>query len=187
MQKILVLSKNDIEKLVDMKELIENMKDAYKMLSSNEAKIPNRIHLTSTKHQSTALFMPFYADKINSFGFKFVCVSSSNPKNGLPLIHGFVTLIDAQTGKLLSIMEGSSLTAYRTAAGSGAAVDIFAKEDTKTAAVFGSGAQAETQLEAICSKREINTIYAYAQNAEKLQKFAQKMSKKIEYRGYSNL
>jgi ornithine cyclodeaminase len=67
---------------------------------------------------------------------------------------------------VLAILEGGALTAIRTGAGAGAATDLLARTDSRTAAIFGAGVQARTQLEAVCTVREIETAWIYAPNRE---------------------
>jgi ornithine cyclodeaminase len=58
-------------------------------------------------------------------------------------------------------MDGTHLTALRTGAASGAATDLLARPDARVAAIFGAGAQARTQLEAICTVRPIEKVWVY--------------------------
>jgi len=72
-------------------------------------------------------------------------------------------LLDAgDTGRPLSLLEGSTLTAIRTGAASGAATDLLAREDSCTVAIIGIGAQARRQLEAVCTVRAVDSVRVYA-------------------------
>jgi len=70
---------------------------------------------------------------------------------------------------VLALIEGSALTAIRTAAGSGAATDILAREDCSTLAILGAGVQARSHLEAVCTVRDIETVWIYAPTREKVE------------------
>jgi ornithine cyclodeaminase len=59
-------------------------------------------------------------------------------------------------------MEGATLTAIRTGAASGAATDLLARQDATIVGLFGSGVQARTQLEAVCSVRAIERVYIFS-------------------------
>jgi ornithine cyclodeaminase len=73
-----------------------------------------------------------------------------------------VIVVDSETGQPVALLEGGSLTALRTGAASGAATDILARSDSRTLALFGSGAQARTQLEAVCAVRPIEQVWVYS-------------------------
>ena len=81
-----------------------------------------------------------------------------NRAKNLPLIHAAVLLIDAETGKVDALLEGGALTAIRTGAASGLATELLAKQESRVAAIFGSGKQARTQLEAVCTVRPIKKV-----------------------------
>src|SRR5581483_3929389 len=106
-----------------MRDAIQVMKDAFAQLSSNETNVPLRLHIPVHEHNGIALFMPAFVRRSEALAVKIVGVYYDNPKRGLPLIHAVVVALDAATGQPLALLEGSSLTAIRTAAGAGAATD----------------------------------------------------------------
>jgi ornithine cyclodeaminase len=73
-------------------------------------------------------------------------------------------------------MEGRTLTAIRTGAGAGAATDILARSDAEVVAIFGSGVQARTQLEAVCTVRPIREVHVYSPTRDHAAAFAQAMA-----------
>ncbi|RPI42073.1 MAG: ornithine cyclodeaminase family protein, partial [Bacteroidetes bacterium] len=68
------------------------------------------------------------------------------------------------SGEILSLIDGTYLTALRTGAASGIATRYLAREESETLAIFGCGAQGATQLEAICSVRPIKKVLLYDMN-----------------------
>jgi ornithine cyclodeaminase len=85
-------------------------------------------------------------------------------------------VIEAATGRAVALLEGGSLTAIRTGAGSGAAMDLLARKDSRTVAIFGAGVQGRTQLEAACAVREIRAAWVFDANREQAEKFAAEMA-----------
>ncbi len=94
------------------------------------------------------------------------------------MIHAAVVVIDAKTGEMLAMLEGGSLTAIRTGAGSGAATDFLARRDSHQVAIFGAGVQARTQLEAVCTVRKIEEAWVYDPNRKNVDQFIQEMTGK---------
>jgi ornithine cyclodeaminase len=107
---------------------------------------------------------------------KAVSVFSRNAERGLPTIHAVVLVFDPQTGMPTAILEGASLTAIRTGAGSGAATDVLARPDSRVAAIFGAGTQARTQLEAICTVRPIKMAWIFDPNREQAESLIEDMA-----------
>jgi ornithine cyclodeaminase/alanine dehydrogenase-like protein (mu-crystallin family) len=77
-----------------------------------------------------------------------------------------VIVVETKTGQPIAILEGASLTAIRTGAASGAATDVLARDDAKHLAVFGSGAQARSQVEAVCTVRDIDRVRIFSLEPE---------------------
>jgi len=175
---MLILTADDLRKALPMRDAIEAMKSAYASLSDGRAVVPLRTRLPVPPHQGLSLFMPAYVQTETSeaLAVKIVSLFPQNPKRGLAYIQAAVLVLEADTGRPLALLEGSSLTAIRTGAGSGAAIDILARPNSRVLAVFGAGAQARTQAEAACTVRTLETVWVYDANAEQSKKFAAEMA-----------
>jgi ornithine cyclodeaminase/alanine dehydrogenase-like protein (mu-crystallin family) len=158
---IRLFSADDVRQALPMTEAIEAMKSGYAQLSVGKAQAPLRTHLPITQEDST-LIMPFYAPEGGALGLKVVSIFNSNLSRSLPLIHALVLIVDAETGQPQAIVEGSTLTAIRTGAASGAATDILARPDASIVAILGSGVQARRQLEAVCTVRHIQKVRVFS-------------------------
>ena len=90
-----------------------------------------------------------------------------------------VMLYDYETGGLLACLEASSLGQIRTGAATGVATKYMAKEDAATVAVIGSGFQARTQLEAVCSVRSIKGVRVFSRREERREEFARRSSESL--------
>jgi ornithine cyclodeaminase/alanine dehydrogenase-like protein (mu-crystallin family) len=177
---MLVLSAEDVRKALPMNEAIEAMKNAYASLSRGTAVVPLRTRLPIPSSDALSLFMPAFvsSQERDALAIKAVSLFPTNPARGLAYIQAAVLVFDPETGRAIALLEGSSLTAIRTGAAGGAAIDLLARKDSKIAAIFGAGAQARTQLEAACTARQIETAFIFARNAEKVQAFAVEMKSK---------
>ena len=157
---MLVLTRNQVRSLVSMPDAIALMKQAFAELSARRTVSPLRTVIPLPDREADALFMPAFVPSMDALGLKSVNVFRNNPARGLPAIHALVMLVDTETGQPAAIMDGSYLTALRTGAVSGAAADLLAREDSRTLAVIGAGAQGVTQIAAICAVRPIERVIA---------------------------
>lgn len=178
--KVRILSGKDLKKVLTMADCINAMNDAFAALSKDEVEVPLRTSIDMDPDNGGALFMPVYSSDISRIGIKTVMLNRDNPGKGLPFIHAMVTLFDSATGAPIAIMDGEVITAMRTGAVSGLATALLARTDAKVAAIVGTGPQAETQLEAVCSVKHIDRAYVFARNQERIQAYADKMSKKLD-------
>jgi alanine dehydrogenase len=176
---IRILSREDVRQSLPMHEAIEAMKAAFAQLSTGRADVPLRVALEAPRHNGVTLFMPAYLPADDRMAVKIVSVFNDNPARGLPLIHALVVVVDATTGEPVAVMDGTYLTALRTGAASGAATDLLARQDARTAVVFGAGVQGRTQLEAICAVRPIQAAWVYDVVPEQASVFAAEMEQRL--------
>jgi alanine dehydrogenase len=174
---IRILSREDVRQALPMRRAIEAMKGAFAQLSAGQADVPLRVALDVPRHNGVTLFMPAYLSADDQMAVKIVSVFNDNPAQGLPLIHALVVVVDATTGRPAAVMDGTYLTALRTGAASGAATDLLARRDARAVAVFGAGAQARTQLEAVCAVRSIREAWVYDVVPERAAAYADEMGR----------
>jgi ornithine cyclodeaminase len=165
-----------IDQSLPMQEAIEGMKEAFAQLSAGMASVPLRSRIDIEKHAASTLFMPAHLIESDELAVKIVSVFPRNSEKSLPTIHAIVIAVDASTGQPTAILEGGRITAIRTGAGSGAATDMLARSDAKTVAIYGSGVQARTQLEAVCAVREIEAVWVFSIDQDGTQQFVKEMS-----------
>ena len=143
---MLLLNKSDIKKVFTMKDAIEADKKAYKAFSEKDAIVPIRTNLGTIRDGESMLFMPGYVKSLDCAGIKIVSVFPGNAEKGKPVVPATVILMDATTGEVISVMDGTYITRVRTGAASGAAVDLLARKDAKVGALIGTGGQAPAQF-----------------------------------------
>jgi ornithine cyclodeaminase/alanine dehydrogenase-like protein (mu-crystallin family) len=175
---MLMLNAQDVRKALPMRDVIEAMKQAYASLSDGRAEVPLRTRLPIPSHDALAIFMPAYVHttEADALAVKIVNIFPQNPTRGLPYIQAAVVAFDAASGNISAMLEGSSLTAIRTGAGSGAAIDLLARKDSKVVAIFGAGAQGRTQLEAACSVRRVEKAWVFDTDPKRAEAFAKEMA-----------
>lgn len=90
-----------------------------------------------------------------------------------------VPLYEMATGALLAVIEADYMGQLRTGAASGVATKYLARENSRVAAIIGTGGQARTQLEAVAAVRKLESVRVYGRDAGKREKFCQEMSAKL--------
>lgn len=176
---ILVLNKEEMEAVIDMKDAIEADKLALEAYSGGRADIPLRVNLDVDQFKGQNLYMPGYLADENALGVKIVSVYPDNLKKGLSSVPSLMILVDDENGFPNAMMDGTYLTQLRTGAVSGAATDLLARKDSSVFTLIGSGGQAEFQLEAILAVRDIKKAYVFDINEENREKFALRMQEKF--------
>lgn len=164
---MLILNKKEIEKTVDLNQMMDVMEEAYRIFGADEYYMPPRP--TVTHKDKTLIYMPCYTT--DSLGTKILTVFPENSKLGLPSIDGVVLMNDYKTGKPLAMLDGQTVTAYRTGALGGVAIRHLSRKDCHTVGVIGAGVQGFHQALYACAAREIHTVYVYNHSSRDLTDF----------------
>ena len=90
-----------------------------------------------------------------------------------------VPLYEMATGDLLAVIEADYMGQLRTGAASGVATKYLSRENSRIAAIIGTGGQARTQLEAVAAVRRLEAARVYGRDAARREKFCQEMSAKL--------
>jgi ornithine cyclodeaminase/alanine dehydrogenase-like protein (mu-crystallin family) len=166
------LNEADVRATLDLPSLIPAMRDALIAFSTGGVKQPLRSVIEVDSAPSFLATMPAFAPSIQAFGAKLVTVFGANPARGLHSHLATILLLDAVTGALLAVMDGRYITEARTAAVSAVALDLLAPLETPVLAIFGSGVQARSHLEALALVRRFREIRCWSPNPQNRERFA---------------
>ena len=118
---MLLLSEKQVQDLIDMDELIATLEQAHIQYSTGRAVMPVRLVVPLPQIHGRITSMPGFLNADNALGMKVVTYFQENPQRGLPAILATIMLFNAETGKMLAAMDGSYITAIRTACASAVA------------------------------------------------------------------
>ena len=177
----LLLNRGAVQQLLTMEECIELVEKAFAELAQGTAVMPQRVAVTDAEHNGWYAFMPAQLRGMGALGIKAVTVYKDNPaKYDLPSTLATVILLDGETGKATSVMDGGYLTAMRTGAVAGVATRYLARQDARVAGVLGTGVQARTQVWAMTIARNIEKAVCHSVDPpEAQQAFARDMSQQL--------
>jgi ornithine cyclodeaminase/alanine dehydrogenase len=163
MSVVLVLTRDEIASLLTMRDTIEVVEAAFRELADGRVVMPVRPTLRVADPPGLVNVMPAYLAGANAIGLKLVSSYPRNPATfGIPSVQATILYSDVRNGQLLAIMEAGAITAIRTGAASGVATKYLARPDSSVVGILGSGVQAATQLEAVCTVRSIKTARVYS-------------------------
>ncbi len=163
-----------VRALLPMSECIEVMKEAMVAVSAGTLSMPARLIMPLVDKSAYLGVMPGSLMKPRVYGAKIVSLHPANASIGLPIIQGFVALFDHATGTPVALVDGAEITALRTGAASGLATDRLARPEASTLGLFGSGVQAGSHLEAICTVRKIEEVRVWSRSWESACNFVER-------------
>lgn len=160
-----ILSAADVRAALPMSAAIAAMRVGFSALSDGKATVPLRTALATPG--GVTLLMPAHLHDSVTSVVKIVSVYSHNTARQLPIIHASVIVLNAETGQVRALMDGTALTAIRTGAGAGLATQLLAREDAAIVGCIGAGTQAKTQIEAVIAARPIREVRVFCRTETK--------------------
>ncbi|MPY50579.1 ornithine cyclodeaminase family protein [Streptomyces sp. K1PN6] len=109
-------------------------------------------------------------------GVKIGTFWPDNPAQGLPRHHSTLLLFDQTIGRIAAVLEVGTANAYRTAAADALAVDLLARTDAATLAVFGTGHQAAYEVRAVSRVRPISTVLVVGRDKDRAGRLAAQLT-----------
>lgn len=172
----LLLTDRDVHALLPMPECIEVMELALRSLTEGKSILPLRtvIRLADTPNAFATMPAVLGAGPGASLGAKIITVFPGNDATPYDSHIGVVLLFDSHRGSLLAIADASSITAIRTAAVSGVATRVLAREDSSEVAILGAGVLALPHLDAMCAVRPVRRVRVWSRSTSRAQEFAKR-------------
>jgi ornithine cyclodeaminase len=154
------------------------MEEGLTALARGEALNPLRTLMRLAGGQGLLGMMPGSLESRGVFGLKVVGVLPSNHETDYDSHQGIVLLFDAERGLPRAILDASEITAIRTAATSGLATRLLAREDAGDLAILGTGVQAKAHLEAMICARKLRRVRVFGPIRSRLEDFAARESRR---------
>lgn len=181
-QRVLILDKSDVERLLTIDDCIELMAATLAGLQQGAFHQPLRMIVRPPEAKGLLGLMPAYrANEPAAYGLKAICVFPQNPSMGKDAHQGSVMLFSGDTGELLSLMNASTITAVRTAAVSAVATRLLAREDASELAIVGAGVQARSHLLALAAVRPIKRTRVVSRTREHADLFVSEMKGRFSF------
>ncbi len=152
---MLVLTRSQVEQLLDLDELVEAVAAAQADLSAGAASMPPRIAALVPEQEGLLGVMPAY---LPSAGLACKLVTLF-PRNRDRHTHqAAIMVFDPANGSPVALMDGTYITATRTAAASALATRLLARDDASILAVLGTGVQAQSHGRALARVRDFSDV-----------------------------
>jgi alanine dehydrogenase len=146
---VLILSGRDVERLLDLDRLVDALAEAMADLSAGRASMPPRVAARVGAHAGLLAVMPAHLPSASVLGAKLVSVFPENESRGIPSHQAVIAVFAPETGTPVALMDGTYITAARTAAGSALATRLVARGDSSVLAILGTGVQARSHARAV--------------------------------------
>jgi ornithine cyclodeaminase len=125
---VLILSRADVEELLDPDVLVDALARAMMEVSAGAVSMPPRVAALVQERESLLGVMPVYLPSAAILETKLVSLFPHNAESaaGIPTHQAVIVAFDPETGTPTALMDATSITEIRTAAGSALATRILA-------------------------------------------------------------
>jgi alanine dehydrogenase len=165
------LSREQVARALHPDALIEALATAFLDVSAGRASVPPRIAASAGIGLVGA--MAAYVPSLNALAAKLVSVFPGNQE--LPTHQAVIVVFDPRNGEPLAVLDGTEITAQRTAAASALAARLLARDDASTLSIIGTGVQAFWHARYVSRVRKFSEILISGRNPDKVAALAAKI------------
>jgi ornithine cyclodeaminase/thiomorpholine-carboxylate dehydrogenase len=153
--KVLLLDEAEVRRLLDPDALLDALEAGFRVLSGGRADVPARV--AANTDDGFLAVMPGYGRGLG-LATKLVSVFAGNHDRGLPSHQALICVFDPATGSPLAVMDGTYVTAIRTAGTAAVSTRLLARADARVLAILGAGVQGGSHLQMLPRTRPFEEI-----------------------------
>jgi ornithine cyclodeaminase/alanine dehydrogenase-like protein (mu-crystallin family) len=166
---VIVLTRAEVEELLDLDRLVDAVGGALADLSGGRASMPPRTAALVPEVEGLLGVMPSYLPGA-ILAVKLVTLFPHNRDRHTH--QAAIMVFDHRNGTPIALMDGTYITATRTAAASALATRLLAREDARVLAIVGTGVQARSHASALVRVRDIVEIRIVGRDPARVREFA---------------
>jgi ornithine cyclodeaminase len=170
---MLVLSAAEVASLLDLDALADAVQAALAELSAGRASVPPRVAALVPARDAMLAAMPAYLPGAGALAAKLVSVFPRNQDR--PTHHALICCFDPATGTPVAVIDGTYVTAARTAAGSAVATRLLARHGASRVAVIGTGVQARAHAVALARLPGVQAVLIAGRDQSKARALADEL------------
>lgn len=179
---MLLVSRREVEELLDLDVLIDALAGAMADLSAGRASVPDRVGALVGERDGLLAAMPGYTPSAGALASKLVTLFPRNAGTALPTHQAVIVVFDPDSGRPAALLDGTAITALRTGAGSALATRLLAREDAATIAILGTGVQARSHARAVTRVRAFAELRVAGRDRAKAEALVEEMAGELDLR-----
>jgi ornithine cyclodeaminase len=179
---MLILTARETASVLDLDELRRAVAAAMVDVSEGRASMPARIGAQVAEHDGLLAAMPAYLPSVDGLAAKLVTVFPRNAGTARATHQAVVVVFDAATGQPSALVDGTSITAARTAAGSAISTERLARDGARVLTILGTGVQAHAHALAVSRVRNFDEVRIWGRNRVRARELAGALASEMQLR-----
>jgi 1-pyrroline-2-carboxylate reductase [NAD(P)H] len=171
-----IISAEEVHAALSYPDLVDALQDAF----SKEFKMPPRnVFMLDDKDDNTNAFalLPSWNDSL--IGVKAFTYFPDNPRPQYQSLYSKIMLFDRQHGEPLALVDGTSVTFWRTAAISGLASRLLSRENSESLLLLGTGNLSTYIIRAQASVRPLKKVMVWGRTPANAERVIQTMAAEL--------
>lgn len=168
-----IVSAEQVNEALSFPNLIDALQDAFSRQFSMPARMVFSLDEEEGNHDAFAL-LPSWTDSL--IAVKAFTYFPDNPKSSYQSLYSKIMLFDRKHGEPLALVDGTSVTFWRTAGISGLASRLLSRKDSDTLLLLGTGNLAHYLIMAQASVRSLKRILVWGRTPENVETVVQRAS-----------
>lgn len=176
---MLVLGQAQVQALLELDALIDALAAAMADLSAGGVSMPDRNAAVIADRDAFLAAMPAFVPSAGMLMTKLVSLFPGNAGTRLPTHQALIVAFDPQTGQPVAVLDGTAITAIRSAACSALSARLLARPTATVLAILGTGVQARAHARAMCRVRPIDEVRIAGRDPARASEVATELSAEL--------
>ena len=171
-----IITADEVHAALKYPDLIDALQDAF---ARDFTMPPRKVFLLDddeNNHDAFALLPSWNDALIGVKAFTYF----PNPEDGYQSLYSQILLFDRQHGVPLALIDGTSVTYWRTAGISGLAARLLSREDSETLLLLGTGNLATYIIRAQASVRNLKRVLVWGRTPANVERVVRQMSGELD-------
>lgn len=159
-----IIEAADVHRVLEFPAIVDALRTAFGAPAGTPRRMVFRLDEGGETHDAFAL-LPAWNDEV--IGVKAFTYLPGNAARGRAILHSKILLFDRETGAPQDLVDGTSVTYWRTAAVAALASDYLSRRDSARLLVCGTGKLAPYMILAHAAVRPIQDVAIWGRSAER--------------------
>lgn len=173
-----IVSEQQVHASLSFNKVIDALKEGFSRPAGTPTRQVFELSESEENHDAFAV-LPAWNEEV--IGVKSFTYFPSNAEHGYKSLYSKIMLFGRCHGEPLALVDGTSVTLWRTAAVSALASQYLSRQDSAHLVYFGSGNLSRYMIEAHMSVRDIKKVTIIARNTDKAESLRSFLAEKYSH------
>jgi 1-pyrroline-2-carboxylate reductase [NAD(P)H] len=167
-----IIEAADVHRALNFPDLVDALRTTFGMPAGTPRRTVYQLDEKDSFHDAFAVLPAWSTEAIGVKAFTYL---PSNAPKGRQILHSLILLFSRDTGRPMALVDGTTVTYWRTAAVAALAADYLARRDSSRLLICGTGNLASYMIRAHAAVRQYSDIAVWGRSREKTERLLDKL------------